>query len=29
MNGQLRIDSLWAYTQVDVDGTQATQGFPQ
>lgn len=22
MNGQLRIDSMWVYTQVDADGTE-------
>jgi hypothetical protein len=26
MDGQLRIDSLWAFTQVDTDGTEGVIG---
>ncbi len=27
MNGQLRIDSLWAFTSVDTDGTEGVIGM--
>ena len=27
MKGQLRIDSLWAFTQIDTDGTEGVIGM--